>query len=62
MGWQDWTVAVIGVALVVWLVVRLVQRVQGSSNGSPCCGCGCDCADSCPSARKTNKCDHENHK
>ena len=58
MGWQDWVVAAIGVALVAWLVVRLIRRVQGRSNGSPCCGC--ECVDSCPSARKTDKCDREN--
>ncbi|MBR5844784.1 MAG: FeoB-associated Cys-rich membrane protein [Rikenellaceae bacterium] len=60
MTWQDWAVAAIGVALVAWLVVRLVRRIQGKSKGSPCCNCGC--ADSCPSARKSDKCDSKNRK
>ena len=60
MTWQDWAVAAIGVALVAWLVVRLVRRIQGKSKGSPCCNC--DCADSCPSARKPDKCDSKNRK
>ena len=55
MTWQDWSVAVIGVALAVWLVVRVARRVSGKSKKSPCCGCGC--ADSCPSAQKVDKCD-----
>ena len=55
MTWQDWAVAAIGVALAVWLVWRVVRRVQGKSKKSPCCNCGC--ADNCPSAQKVSKCD-----
>ena len=55
MTWQDWAVAAIGVALVVWLVWRVVRRVQGKSKNSPCCNCGC--SDSCPSVQKVSKCD-----
>ena len=29
MTWQDWTVAAIGIVLAVWLVIRVVRRVQG---------------------------------
>lgn len=59
MSWQDWAVAAIGVALVVWLIVRVVRRVQGKSK----IACyGCTCADSCPSARKEQGCDLKKRK
>lgn len=59
MTWQDWAVVAIGVALVVWLIVRVVRRVQGKSKDS-CCGCAC--ADNCPSARKEQGCSEKNQK
>lgn len=60
MTWQDWAVAAIGVAVVAWLIYRLIRRLQGKSSNSSCCGCGC--AESCPSARKVQGCEAENRK
>ncbi|MBP3612098.1 MAG: FeoB-associated Cys-rich membrane protein [Rikenellaceae bacterium] len=59
MTWQDWTVAAIGIALAVWLIWRLVRRLQGKSKSS-CYGCAC--ADSCPSARKEQDCSDKKRK
>ncbi len=41
MGWQEWTVAAIGVAVGIYLLRRLWCVVRGG--GAGCEGCSADC-------------------
>ena len=58
MTWQDWVVAAIGAAIVVWGVVRVVCNIKKRrSLFDPCASCS---EQNCPSrGSKLSKCEHD---